>query len=240
MTILRSTLYGAAFTFVLAAVGCSAFSATANPSSAAHEPAWSREADSSPVSGAPRMAPAERQDTIELAPGALLEVWLNDRRQDIRTIASERSLGVAVVRGDFFRYNAVNSDPDLRGMWNQPLLLKWSGLLEITDRGPHVFVSELVKERGYGAMGVRTLVRINGETVFERDVRVTLQRPIFEADSRVLTLVPGHHRLEVWLAVDSGRDLPPGIQLGTLVKIRAPGQMTAEPVQSSRIWHRVR
>jgi hypothetical protein len=192
-----------------------------------------------PESDAPFIAPIAAVDTAELAHGALLDVWLNDGNADLRTVSGERSLGTAVVRGDFFRYNAVNSDPDLRGFWGRPLLLKWSALLEIPDRGAHVFVSELSKDRSYGAMDVETMVRVNDETVFEKEVKVFGSNTISEMGSRVLTLAPGFYRLEVWLAA-SGRALPPDTQLGTFLKIRAPGMMTAEPLQSSRVWHRTR
>lgn len=146
---------------------------------------------------------------------------------------------MAVVQGDFFRYTSVNSDPDLRTFWGQRLLLKWTAILEIPDSGVHVFVSELSKERDNGAMRVRTLVRLNDETVFERDVRVFMVNTIHEVGSRSLTLDKGRYKLEVWLAVRNGLDLPPSTQLGTYLKIRAPGDLTARPLQSSRIWHRV-
>jgi|GEM_PF-3346942 len=262
MKMRRSSLYGALFACMLAAAGCSAF-AGAEPSRGARGAAWRLHADARPVLGraglragsaaasgtgvrsaakaeAPFIAPAEPQDTIVLAPGALLDVWLNDGKTDLRAATSERSLGSAVVRGDFFRYNAVNFDPDLRGFWGQPLLLKWSAFLEITERGPYVFESELSKERGWGAMEVRTLVRVDDQTVFEEEVKVFGSNRIFKTGSRSLTLAPGSHRLEVWLAAENRMALPPATQLGTFLKIRAPGVMTAEPLQPSQVWHRVR
>ncbi|HEU4882980.1 MAG TPA: hypothetical protein VFT45_12055 [Longimicrobium sp.] len=254
----RALLHVTVFTSLLAAAGCGSFAAGADLS---HDgPAWGLDAGARPVlervgprvepgalpgTGIARgpaedalfIAPLASVDTAELAHGALLDVWLNDRRRDIRELTNERSLGTMVARGDFFRYNTVNSDPDLRGLWGQGLLLKWSALLEITERGPHVFMSELAKERSTGAYEFRTLVRVNDETVFERGVRVNLTNTVSELDSRVLTLAPGFYRLEVWLAA-SGRPLDSSTQLGTYLKIRAPGVMTAEPLQSSRVWHR--
>ncbi|HET7229653.1 MAG TPA: hypothetical protein VFJ16_06615 [Longimicrobium sp.] len=261
----HSPLHGIIFTSMLAATGCGTFAAKADPLHGPSGAAWGLSdvaAGARPVFGrtefrvesdlpgtrigrapgadAPITAPAEPADTTNLEPGALLDVWLSDRNVDIRTITTERSLGTAVVQGDFFRYNVVNSDPDLRGFWGQPLLLKWSALLEIPDRGAHVFAAELSRERGGRAIQVRTMVRVDEETVFEKQVRVFLGNPIFETSSRVLTLAPGYHRLEVWLAVDTRQAVLPASQLGIVLKIRPPGQMTAEPVQPSRIWHRVR
>jgi hypothetical protein len=267
MTMRRSPLHGILFCSMLAATGCSAFAAGPDPSHSVRAAASGLGADGAaharpvlararlrtrsaalpgigtaraPGTDAPFLAPAEGADTMDLVPGALLDVWLNDRRRDVRTLSSERSLGTAVVQGDFFRYNTVNSDPDLRGFWGQPLLLKWSAILEIPEGGPHVFESELSKERGGGAMELRTLVRVNDETVFEREIRVFGGNQISQVGSRVLPLTPGFYRLEVWLSAKNGLALSPSTRLGTFLRIRAPGRMTAEPVQSSRIWHRVR
>lgn len=241
------------FTSMLAAAGCSAFAAGADPSRGVPEAAWDRDAGANvgvdPVLDHAELRaestglrdPAEPADTIRYAPGALLDVWLHDKARDLRSQTSERSLGTAVVRGDFFRYTTVNFDPDLRGLWGQPLLLKWSAFLEVpeAEKGVHVFVSELTKERYNGAMRVRTMVRINEQTVFERDLRVFLTNSIFETQSRPIALPPGFHKLEVLLAVDNQLDLPPATQLGTYLKIRPPGQMTAAPLDPSRVWHRV-
>jgi hypothetical protein len=192
-----------------------------------------------PKANVPFIAPIE-PDTNEFRPGAILDVWLNDRTRDPRAITSEPSLGRAVVQGDFFRYNSVNLDPELRRFWGQPLLLKWSAILEITEEGEHVFVSELSKERATGAMTVRTLVRLNDETLFEKDVRISLTNPILERGSRALRLSPGRYRLDVWLAVQNVRDVPPSTQLGTYLSIRSPSLSAAVPVQPSRISHLVR
>lgn len=178
-------------------------------------------------------------DAQDLAPGAVLDVWLNDPHMDMLTLSSVRSLGNAVVRGDFFRYTSVNSDPDLRAFWGQPLLLKWSALLEIKTGGPHVFAAELLRERGPGALFVRTMVRVDGETVFEKDLRVLLGAPISETGSRELSLAPGFHRLEVWLAARNPMGFSPSTQLGTYLKIRGPNDMTLAPVQLSQLWHRM-
>jgi hypothetical protein len=258
---LRSLLHGTLLTTLLAAAGCGSFAAGAGLShdgaagrglDAGARPLMERvglgaESDARPEPGIARgpdadalsIAPMAPVDTAELAHGALLDVWLNDRARDLRDLTNERSLGTAVVRGDFFRYNTVNSDPDLRHLWGQALVLKWSALLEITDRGAHVFVSELSKERSTGAYEIRTLVRVNDETVFEKGVRVNLSNTISEVDSRVLTLAPGFYRLEVWLAA-SGRTLNASTQLGTYLKIRAPGISAAEPLDPSRVWYRTR
>jgi hypothetical protein len=250
MTMRRNLLHGILFTSLFAVSGCGSFASGGNSldgvwgvDDGAH-PAAELAAPAGIVmghgteTGARFIAPAGPVDTVDLARGALLDVWLNDGESDLRTVTSERSLGTAVVRGDFFRYNTVNSDPDLRGFWGQPLVLKWSALLEIPEGGAHVFESALSKERGWGAMEVRTLVRVNEETVFEEDVRVFGSNQISRAGSRVLTLAPGFHKLEVWLAVENRLELPAATQLGTFLKIRAPGIRTAEPV--SRVWHRVR
>lgn len=259
MTMRRSLPHGILFTSLLAAAGCGAFAAGAETSPGA---TWFSEAGASPLlervglaaepnalretgidgvldADAPFIAPILSVDTAEIAHGALLDVWLNDRARDIRDLTNERSLGTAVVRGDFFRYNTVNSNADLRHLWGQPLVLKWSALLEITDRGPHVFMSELSKERSTGAYEVRTLVRVNDETVFEKGVRVNLTNTISEVDSHVLTLAPGFYRLEVWLAA-SGRALNPSTQLGTYLKIRAPGISAPAALDPSRVWYRTR
>jgi hypothetical protein len=267
MTMRRSSLYGIIFTSMLAATAFSAFGAGADLGQGARgaarglhagAPAGARpvlgraelRAGSAALPGiglarapgtdAPFIAPADPADTVDLVPGALLDVWLNDRERDPRAVTTERSLGTAVVRGDFFRYNTVNFDSDLRSFWGQPLLLKWSALLDIPEGGQHVFVSELSKERGFGAMVVRTMVRLNEETLFEKQVRVFGGNKIDEVGSRDLALAPGYYRLEVWLAVENSLALPPATQLGTFLKIRAPGEMTPTPVQSSRIWHRTR
>lgn len=267
MTIHRFPHHGLILTFILAATGCSAFAAAADLSHSAREAAWSLEADAAasarpmrgraefragsatlsgignghaPEADAPFIAPAEPAGTQDIARGAVLDVWLNDRRRDLRALTSEPSLGSAIVQGDFFRYTSVNSHPDLRGFWGQPLLLKWSALLEITAQGPHVFVSNLSKERGWGAMTVRTLVRLNEETLFEKEVRVFGSNEISEVNSRALTLAPGFYNLEVWLAAENALALPPGTQLGTFITMREPGVMTGEPLPPSRIWYRVR
>lgn len=174
MTMRRNLLHGIIFTSLLAASGCGSFAAGGDPLHGARGAAWDLDAGARPVpgraglraepvavpgigmghgpeAGARFIAPAETIDSVDLRPGALLDVWLNDEDADLRTLSGERSLGTAVVRGDFFRYNTVNSDPDLRGFWGRPLLLKWSAILEITERGAHVFVSELSKEASYGA-----------------------------------------------------------------------------------------
>lgn len=254
----------ALFTMILVAAGCSTFAAESAPSLSGQAEVARVAADARPApgrgelraesagsseggweraseAGAPFIAPLERADTLELAPGAVLEVWLSDRGRDLRTITSERALGTAVVRGDFFRYTSVNADPDLRGFWGQPLLLRWSALLEITEQGSHVFALELSRERGGRAMQVRTLVRLNEETVFERQVRVTgLGNSISESGSHVALLAPGFYKLEVWLALDTRSALPPSSQLGTFIRLREPSAMTPAPLPSSRLWHRVR
>jgi hypothetical protein len=259
MKMRRFSVHAAPFTMMLVAAGCSTFAAESDPSPSVREEVASVAADARPAPGrgglraesagsreggwarAPFIAPLERADTLELAPGAVLEVWLSDRGRDLRTIASERALGTAVVHGDFFRYTSVNADPDLRGFWGQPLLLRWSAILEITERGQHVFALELSKERGNRAMQVRTLVRLNEETVFERQVRVTgLGNSISEPGSHVAVLAPGFYRLEVWLSLDTRSDLPPSSQLGTFIRLREPSAMTPAPLPSSRLWHRVR
>jgi hypothetical protein len=253
MSIRRAFLPGILTASILAAAGCGALAPGVEPSPSAAEaagPAPDRAAVRAEpgrltdiVAGRPgeplSVAAAGSADTADLRPGALLDVWLNDRQVALRTLTNEPSLGTAVVRGDFFRYNAVNADAALRDFWGQELVLRWSAFLEVPERGAHVFVSELSKERGYGAMGVRTLVRLNDVTLFEEELRVHGYHRISETGSHVMTLEPGFHRLEVWLAA-SGRTPPPATLLGTYLKIRAPGAMTAEPVRPPRIWHRVR
>lgn len=256
----RSSLHATLFTLLLTASGCGAFAAGSVPSDGAGAAAWRMDAGTGagdeagfrmapPIlrgngsgraakADAPFIRPLPQADTV-LEPGALLDVWMNDRRRDLRTITSERSLGTAVARGDFFRYSSVNSDPDLRGFWGQQLVLKWSALLEIKEQGQHVFVSELSRERTYGALSVRTLVRLNEETLFEKEVREFGHNQISEVGTRVLTLSPGFYRLEVWLAVQNARDLAPATQLGTYIRVREPGVMTAELLPLSRLWHRV-
>lgn len=262
MTTHRSTLPVILLTSMLAASGCGAFAGGADPSRSAPEAAWGYHADARPAPGRARLqagtaavpgtgvrhAPAggtavvtavvtaaETADSI--APGAVLDVWLNDPAVDLRTLSSGTSLGNAVVRGDFFRYASVNSDPGLRGYWGRPLLLKWSALLRITEHGKHVFVTELSKERRNGAIAVRTLVRLNGETLFEEEVRKFGVNEISETGSRELVLAPGRYELEVLLAVRNVLALPPSTQLGTYLRMRAPSDRTPVPVQS-RLWYR--
>jgi hypothetical protein len=243
----KSTLHGIILSSMLAATGCGAFAARTEPSHNAGGSAWDLDAGAAtgvrpamaqaPEADALFIAPLRLSDTINLAPGALLDVWLNDPRKDLRTLSRERSMGAAVVRGDFFRYNSISLDPDLRGYWGQPLLLKWSAILEITEPGVHVFESELSKERGWGAMVVRTLVTLNQETLFDKEVRVFGSNQIFEMGSRTLSLAPGRYTLEVWLAAENRLRLPPETRLGTFLKIRAPSLRTGQPIQSSQLWH---
>src|ERR1700741_2175138 len=203
MTTSPSALHGIIVISMLAAAG--AFAAGAEPSHGAGAAAWGPGAE---AGGArPGVAPA---DTVRFSPGALLDVWMNDDRRDLRAITSERSLGTAVMQGDFFRYTSINADADLRGYWGQHLVLKWSAYLEVAEPGLHVFVSELSKERNRGAIRVRTLVRVNEVTVFERQVREFGSNQIFEVASYPLPLARGYHRLEVWLSVSNGLSLPPG------------------------------
>src|ERR1700741_1155674 len=212
MTTSPSALHGIIVISMLAAAG--AFAAGAEPSHGAGAAAWGPGTEAAgagpvlaPEADAPFVAPA---DTVRFSPGALLDVWMNDDRRDLRAITSERSLGTAVMQGDFFRYTSINADADLRGYWGQHLVLKWSAYLEVAEPGLHVFVSELSKERNRGAIRVRTLVRVNEVTVFERQVREFGSNQIFEVASYPLPLARGYHRLEVWLSVSNGLSLPPG------------------------------
>jgi len=190
--------------------------------------------------GIARMAEAKLVAPIAVAdtfvPGAVLDVWLNDRGIDLQTLTSGPSLGQAVVQGDYFRYSSVLSAANLRGSWGQPLVLKWSAYLQITKDGDHVFVSELAeRQRTDGALWVRTLVKLNGETLFEESAHLLLSHNLQESSMRSLRLRPGQYRLEVWLAVYSTK--APSPQLGTYLSMREPGLASAVPIEAWRITH---
>jgi hypothetical protein len=251
MTMRRSTFRAAICTFVLATAGCGTL--VPGPGQA-DAPGWSFGAGARVPAQAPRFTggPAESSSATRefvgpiqsgaqqnLARGAVLDVWLNNRDGDLATLTSERSLGTVVVQGDYFRYNKVNADSDLRSYWGQPLLLKWSALLEITERGQHVFVSEMSKEKGVRPFSIRSLVKLNGETLFEREAQEHAV-PISVVESKVVSLEKGYHRLEVWLAADFNQAPVSTTQLGTYVKMRAPSDRTPQLLPSSRIWHRAR
>lgn len=224
---------------LLAVAGCTfpAVDPSAGAAPAADAPLASRAAPAD----APSLSPVSRPDTIEMAPGAVLDLWLSEGGEvDFRALNTRSSVANTVVRGDFFRYATIGSDPGLRGFWNQPIVLRWTAWFEATEAGPHVFVAELSKERTFGAMRVSTLVRVNEETILEKRVRVFGSNSITEAGSRMVNLARGHHRMEIWLAVENTLALPPSINLGTFVKVRAPDMMGLEPLPLSRVWHRTR
>ncbi|HEU4454261.1 MAG TPA: hypothetical protein VFR81_14430 [Longimicrobium sp.] len=244
-----SAFHAAICTLVLATAGCGTLAAgPARPDAPARGMRAEHRVSARPVRVEPLPVGPARFSDVEvvepgfqqnLARGAVLDVWLNNRDGDLATLTGERSLGTTVVQGDYFRYNKVNADPDLRSYWGQPLLLKWSALLEITERGPHVFVSELSKEKGVRPFSARTLVKLNGETLFEREAQEHAY-PISVVESKVVSLERGFHRLEVWLAADFNRAPASTTQLGTYVKMRAPSDRTPQLLPSSRIWHRAR
>lgn len=183
------------------------------------------------------LAPAESGTVTNLEQGAVLDLWLNSREGDLKALTIDRSVGSMIATSDFFRYNHINSDPDLRGYWGQPLLLKWSALLEITESGAHVFSFEMKRQQEPNRLnGPRTLVTLNGETVFQAQKNYAYNE-FSEMGSAVLSLSPGFYRLEVWLAAGTP-NVVPSTDFGTYIKVREPSSMTPQPLQFSRIWHR--
>jgi len=263
MTMRRSTFSAAICTLVLATAGCGTLVAGPGQTDVsawmfnAQPRAWARPAhmagfpsDQAVASGtepvwgaeAPFVAPLAFVPMQNRARGAVLDVWLNNREGDLRTLTSERSLGTAVVQGDYFRYNKVNSIADLRAFWGKPMVLKWTALYQVMERGPHVFLFELSKERAGRAISAQTMVVLNEEIVFQKQARTYGSGSISEVDSHVVTLAPGFYRLEVWLAAthQPNRNPPVDTQLGTYIKVRVPSDQTPQPLPSARIWHRTR
>ncbi|MBB4637847.1 hypothetical protein [Longimicrobium terrae] len=204
-------------------------------------PATSSQPAAVPVAGASSnvvvLAPAEPGTVTDLEQGAVLDLWLNNREGDLKALTIDRSVGSMIATSDFFRYNHINSDQDLRGYWGRPLLMKWSALLEITESGAHVFSFELKRQQDPNRLdGSRTLVTLNGETVFQAQKEYAYDE-FSEMGSAVLSLSPGFYRLEVWLAAGTPHVVP-STDLGTYIKVREPSSMTPQPLQSSRIWHR--
>src|SRR5688500_17789273 len=103
MTMRHFPLHSIIVTSMLAAAGCGAFAAGADQSQPRREAGWGLDAATAagarllpggtefqaestalwsigiaPKWDAPFIVPAERVDTADLAPGALLDVWLND------------------------------------------------------------------------------------------------------------------------------------------------------------------
>lgn len=191
-------------------------------------------AASSVPGGEALVIPAAVTDTFY--PGAALDVWLNDRRVDLQTLTSGPSLGQAVVQGDYFRYSSVLGAANLRSHWGQPLVLKWSAYLQISKEGDHVFGFELAeRQRTEGALWVRTLVKLNGETLFEESEHLLLSHNLLKSGQQTRRLRPGPHRLEVWLAVQSTK--APSPQLGTYISMREPGLASVVPLEAVRLTH---
>lgn len=258
MTTLPSPRHRILLITLLAAVGCGGLAAgtaasadadgmsSVRPAPSAmqsRDDAFHRLADADVRNGdVPIIPPLAAADT-NLVPGMLLDVWPYDREvkeMGLRVATEGPSLGIAVRNGDFFRYNSINSDPNLRSQWGEPRLLRWSGILQITEAGDHVFSLEFSKERGWGALEAQTLVMLNGETLYEDDVRVFGSNAFRRSGSRMLPLRPGPYRLEVWLAVKNQLPLEPSTRLGTYLSIRPPSKRVAEPLQASQVWHRER
>lgn len=219
---------------------------TTAPAPVAETPAPTGDSGASePAPGTVIQMPAAQTDTINIERGAILDVWLNNREGDLKILTNTRSIGSAIVTGDLFRYNQVTTDPDLREFWGKPLLLKWSGLLEITEAGTYVFVFDLSKTASghcCSSMDVQTLISLDDQSVFNIADTEGVTRTFSHTDSRELSLAKGFHKLEVWLAVgdDGGWNLPADTDLGAFIKIRSPRSMTAEPLNASQVWHRTR
>ena len=232
--------------------------ATANPPSqasstdpASPDAAATTSGQSAAATPAPQAAKA--QQTANLKPGAILELWV--LKPDFTGDAPlGRSIGALVDEGEYFRMANFLEEPSLSGQQSNRVAVKWNGLFKAKETGAHVFTLELSKptdandNKGsllYGSFDSVSWVvdfSISDQSIIKHITeKSSANREIQASESAEVNMEPGYFPLSImtFFNVERGEVMKwnyakPKITL----KVRGPSDMKPRIVTSSDLFHK--
>jgi hypothetical protein len=176
----------------------------------------------------PTPTTATSSATPKLTPGAKLEVWpLPPNFQG--STPPGMSMGAMVDSGDLFDFDNFLSEDAFKPLKLSLVGLRWSGFINIKEKGNHNFILERDGLPGYNWP---TSLKIDGQAIISRNNGVGPGGSDVAAQS--LNLDPGYYRFELFTYFGAP-SLYPRLQIR--VKFRSENSLVPTTLDAKSVFH---
>lgn len=195
------------------------------------------ESTSSPSQSAMAAQSPKNIDPVNLAKGAMMEIWKVDREFNKDTPPG-LAAGVFIDKSNVMKLTNFGSRKDLKNFLDNFFAVKWTGLIKVETSGDHAAILEAYTDRNpSGSYTAHVFLRINGELILsmsEAKNNIYLRKSII--DTNTINLEPGFHKVEIFAYVGSCND--PGLSLISYkFSLRPQGQATAKNYSPAEMFY---
>ncbi len=195
------------------------------------------ESTTSPSQSATAAQSSKNIDPVNLAKGAMMEIWKVDRGFNKDT-PTGLAAGVFIDKSNVMKLTNFGSRKDLKNFLDSFFAVKWTGLIKVETSGDHAAILEAYTDRDpAGSFTSHVFLRINGELILSMsDAKNNTFLRKSAIDTNTINLEPGFHKVEIFAYV--GRCNDPALSLISYkFSLRPQGKATAKSYPPAEMFY---